>query len=458
MPLSLPAGAALAAAMILGARVWPALLAAAFLWLIYSTRQADAGLLVWSVGSLGAAAGITLGATTAAGLVRRMVDNETPFRQVGDYLVFVGFGAVLSSLIAASIVTASFGLMGDDGYHPGVWRGLFAANVLGTMAFTPVILAWRAAPETGSAPSRTSEAILLSVVIGLLSLIALGPLSEFVGPVVSHPYILALPLAWGALRFGDRGTASWVLAVSLLAIWGTGAGYSAFNMGAADNPLQAVQFMIFLVAGTTFVIRAVSGSQQSVEQRLIETNRRLGERVDERTRALRESEERLGNLSTTDDLTGASNRSYFLEMSKMEFYRARRYQRPLAVLMIDGDRFKTINDSHGHAAGDVVLRGLTKTCQGVLRASDIFARVGGEEFAATLPDTGADGALEVAERLRQAVEEAVFEIEDGTAKITISIGVAVISDETQEYEVLLKQADDALYEAKEAGRNKVVSH
>jgi diguanylate cyclase (GGDEF)-like protein len=106
----------------------------------------------------------------------------------------------------------------------------------------------------------------------------------------------------------------------------------------------------------------------------------------------------------------------------------------------------------------LVLRELTHTCQNVLRASDIFGRIGGEEFAATLPDTGAEGATEVAERLRQAVEDSEVQIEDGAVKMTISIGVAVISDETIEYENLLKHADDALYRAKEGGRNMVVAH
>lgn len=462
LPLSLSAGVALAAALTAGIRVWPAILAAAFLWLIFAARDAGAGPVMLVLASLGGAAGVTLGATTAAGIVRRLVADKTPFGRIGDYLVYVGFGAVLSGLIAGSVVTASFGVAGLGEHYVGVWRSWFVADLLGAMVFTPVILVWLAVPETDMPRKRPRkqvlEAAVLTVVVGLLSLVALGPLSEFVGPVASHPLILALPLAWGALRFGDRGTACWVLVVSLLAIWGTGAGYGAFNIGTAENPLAAVQFMIFVVVATTFMIRALSGSQQTIERELIEANRRLGARVDERTQALRESEERLGNLTTTDDLTGASNRGYFLEMSKMEFYRARRYQRPLAVIMIDGDRFKSINDSHGHAVGDQVLQSLTRTCQGVLRASDIFGRIGGEEFAATLPDTDAEGAMEVAERLRQAVEESEVLIEDGAVKMTISVGVAVISDETTEYENLLKKADDALYRAKESGRNRVVAY
>ena len=458
LPLSLSAGVALAAALTAGTRIWPAIMGAAFLLLVFAVRDAGSGPVMLVLASLGGAAGITLGATTAAGVVRRLVKDETPFGRISDYLVYVGFGAILSGLIAGSIVTACFGVAGLNDHYVGVWRSWLVADLLGAMTFTPVILVWLAAPDGDMPRNKMLEAALLTAVIGLLSLVALGPLSEFVGPVASHPLILALPLAWGALRFGDRGTASWVLVVSLLAIWGTGAGYSAFNTGAAENPLQAVQFMIFVVAGTTFMIRALSGAQQSIERELVEANQRLGARVNERTQALKESEERRGNLTTTDDLTGASNRSYFLEMSKMEFYRARRYQRPLAVIMIDGDRFKSINDTHGHAVGDLVLRELTHTCQNVLRASDIFGRIGGEEFAATLPDTGAEGATEVAERLRQAVEDSEVQIEDGAVKMTISIGVAVISDETIEYENLLKHADDALYRAKEGGRNMVVAH
>jgi diguanylate cyclase (GGDEF)-like protein len=453
-PLSLAAGVALAATLSAGPRVWPALFLGALLRMLFIGWETEVSVQV--IAATAGAAGITFGAVTAGGIVQRMVEALPPVERVADLLVFFGFGAVLNGLIAGSVVTAGFSVVGLGDQLGGIWRVWFVSDFLGALVFTPAILAWQfreGAPYSGE---RREEAVMVTILVALLALVAFGPLAEFVGPVASHPLILALPLAWGALRFGSARATLWVVVVALLAIWGTGQGFGALNAVSVAHPLPALQFMVFVIAVTTLTLGAIATTQLRIEQALVEANRRLGERVDERTQALRESEERLGNLSTTDDLTGASNRAYFLEMSKMEFYRARRYQRELAVLMMDGDRFKNINDTHGHAAGDVVLRALTETCQEVLRASDIFGRIGGEEFAATLPDTDLVGALEVAERLRQAVEERQIEIENGTVSMTVSIGVAVISEQTTEYEQLLKQADDALYRAKEAGRNKVL--
>lgn len=453
-PVSLAAGVALASVLSAGVRVWPALLSGSLLLLLFAGQGAS--IYSQTVSAVGGALGVTFGAVAAGGIVRRMAEAVPPVGRISDLLVFFGFGAVLNGLIAGSIVAVSFGLAGLGDQLIGVWRAWFISDFLGALVLTPAILAWLYRGEVPYSGERRREATILTILLSLFALIAMGPLAEFAGPVASHPLILALPLAWGAVRFGAARASIWVVLVSLLVVWGTGQGYGAFNAVSVDHPLPGLQFTIFLIAITTLTTGAIATAQLRIEQALVEANRRLGERVDERTQALRESEERLGNLSTTDDLTGASNRAYFLEMSKMEFYRARRYQRQLAVLMMDGDRFKRVNDTYGHAAGDVVLKVLTETCQEVLRASDIFGRIGGEEFAATLPDTDLTGAMEVAERLRQAVEAREIEIDTDTVSMTVSIGVAVISEETTEYEQLLKKADDALYRAKEAGRNKVV--
>lgn len=324
LPLSLSAGVALAAALSLGVRAWPAIAGAAFLSLIFTARGADAGLLALVLACAGGAAGITVGATTAAGIVHRLAGKLPPFSTVTDYLVFVGFGAILSGLIAGSAVAACFGLAGLSDHYVGMWRGWFSADLLGAMVVTPMLLAWVQSDDGAVYQDRKAEVAVLALTIVLCSLVAMGPLAEFVGPVASHPLILVLPLAWAVLRFGLKGSTVCVLLVSLLAIWGTGAGFGAFNAASVEYPLPALQFMILIITATTFVIGSLTASQHSTEHELIEANRRLGVRVDERTEALRESEERLGNLTTTDDLTGASNRGYFLEMSKMEFYRARR--------------------------------------------------------------------------------------------------------------------------------------
>lgn len=168
------------------------------------------------------------------------------------------------------------------------------------------------------------------------------------------------------------------------------------------------------------------------------------------------TEAKLRELATTDSLTGLYNRRRFMELAKGEFARSLRYGGQLALLMLDIDFFKNVNDSHGHSVGDEVLRALAETAILALRNADVIGRVGGEEFAVLLPETGGESAREVAERLRLSVENAVISTAAGPLSVTISIGVSTLGPQSKSVEALLKEADDALYKAKQSGRNRVV--
>lgn len=165
----------------------------------------------------------------------------------------------------------------------------------------------------------------------------------------------------------------------------------------------------------------------------------------------------LENLATTDGLTRLANRRYFMERAESEFVRNRRYHRDLSLLLLDADNFKAVNDTHGHESGDRVLRALAGVCRENLRQLDMAARYGGEEFIVLLPETSAETALQVAERLRQAVEKLVVPLEGVSGHITISIGVATASAATASLAALISDADRALYQAKRLGRNRVVA-
>lgn len=163
--------------------------------------------------------------------------------------------------------------------------------------------------------------------------------------------------------------------------------------------------------------------------------------------------EQLSLMARTDELTGLPNRRAFFESAEAERARAVRYGSELAVLMIDIDHFKAVNDTYGHRAGDLVLQHLGQTCIGVLRGVDVLGRVGGEEFAVLLPETGLPAAAEVAGRLRAAVEEARVALPEGAPlRITVSVGVAGLQGE-ETLDTLVSRADTALYEAKRGGRN-----
>ena len=177
--------------------------------------------------------------------------------------------------------------------------------------------------------------------------------------------------------------------------------------------------------------------------------------------ALRESEAALRLLATTDSLTGLFNRRHFIELAETEISRALRYSQPLAVMMLDIDFFKRVNDTYGHASGDTVLQQVAKITKGMLRVTDIPARYGGEEFLVLLPGTPATGAAAIAERLRRKLEETTIQSEKGPISITVSIGVSDYLGETNSkpnekiLSEFVRRADQALYASKNAGRNRV---
>lgn len=168
--------------------------------------------------------------------------------------------------------------------------------------------------------------------------------------------------------------------------------------------------------------------------------------------------ELLARLAMTDELTGISNRRNFIDVGRREVDRAIRYKRPLSLLYIDIDRFKSINDRWGHPAGDVVLKELSLKITGVLRRQDTVGRIGGEEFAIILPETDEQYACTVAQSLRQAIEKSSTHITATTQiQFTLSIGVAALTGEDDSLDDLMHRADQALYRAKHNGRNQVAS-
>jgi len=157
-------------------------------------------------------------------------------------------------------------------------------------------------------------------------------------------------------------------------------------------------------------------------------------------------------ISRHDELTGLANRRAFDAFLMEGFSRARRYQRPLSLLTIDVDEFKSYNDTFGHPAGDEVLAAVATVFVGIARETDLVARIGGEEFAIVLPGTPELGARAMAERIRQKVAEICL-----LRRVTVSIGVATLTSSTATAAALLEQSDSALYAAKRGGRNRVAS-
>ena len=169
-------------------------------------------------------------------------------------------------------------------------------------------------------------------------------------------------------------------------------------------------------------------------------------------------EDKLREMASQDQLTGVLNRWRFMELAEHEHKRHRRSKKSMCIIMMDLDRFKNINDTFGHAAGDIILNEFAKNCLQQLRESDIVGRYGGEEFLALLPETSITTAMEIAERIRTSFQKMEIKSSGQIIPATVSMGVAVYDAEECDLEQFISRADSAMYEAKRSGRNTVRAH
>jgi diguanylate cyclase (GGDEF)-like protein len=165
--------------------------------------------------------------------------------------------------------------------------------------------------------------------------------------------------------------------------------------------------------------------------------------------------DRLKEMAAVDGMTGLFNRRHFLSLAETEWSRYRRYRRPMSLIMLDIDRFKSINDRFGHAVGDHVIVQIAEMCRHERRRSDVAARFGGEEFLLLLPETKLSEAHEIAERLRRQIETRDLSVGSHAITATVSAGVAQATSSMDTIFDLIKVADQRLYTAKHSGRNRV---
>lgn len=190
---------------------------------------------------------------------------------------------------------------------------------------------------------------------------------------------------------------------------------------------------------------------------LIESfNATLEEEVQERTRQLSLINQKLKEMTQTDELTKITNRRHFFQLGQTYFATAKRHQTSLHILSLDIDLFKAINDTYGHAAGDEILKLFSKTIKGLIRESDLFGRIGGEEFCLCIQNISDEGALILAEKIRSRIEAMhYFANANEPLHVTVSIGIASYQTTDKEFADSVKRSDEALYQAKNSGRNRV---
>lgn len=219
----------------------------------------------------------------------------------------------------------------------------------------------------------------------------------------------------------------------------------AFSLGAVDyiiKPFQSEE--VIARVSTHLTIRKL---QQSLQEKNMLLEREITER--------KSIQVELERIAITDPLTGLYNRRHFFNLGEVEFGKSQRYKRPLSVILLDADNFKQINDSYSHAAGDQALMHLAAQLNLHIRSVDIVARYGGEEFIILLPETPAQEAYQVAERIRETVQNSVLTYENHQFRYTLSLGIADnrSCERCAKFEMILNMADRALYQAKANGRN-----
>ena len=233
----------------------------------------------------------------------------------------------------------------------------------------------------------------------------------------------------------------------------------AFEVGAVDfiiKPFNLVELNARLK--THLELNASKEKLRKINEDLIEANRELvkaNEIISQKNDALNEAMRKLEIAATTDPLTGLMNRRSIRERIEGEIVRYQRSQKPFSLAMCDIDHFKQINDAHGHECGDAILIAVTEVIRDVIRAQDLLSRWGGEEYLFLLPETGADGAVTLVEKVRNKIERNAFKYDQLTFSITVTIGVAEY-ELPQQIDDTIRFADKAMYEGKRKGRNCVV--
>jgi diguanylate cyclase (GGDEF)-like protein len=397
---------------------------------------------------------------TLAFLILRRWGFDPRFRTLDDALKFVVAGPIVSALTAAFVGALIYTTFrgGETSYLEFV-RIWWFGDGLGLLIFTPLLLAFWHLPNrarTRPVRLRPADAVVVILAAGMIALMISALHGDLLGMHVG-PIVLVPLVAYAAARFNLRVAATVVAAAALLIAGLLTGGQQIFGILPPREAVIQAQEYIFIISVVALGLYALVSQLHAKQLELDALNRNLEALVRERTDDLSALNNRLVQLALTDPLTGLFNRRAFLDSARREQESARRHNRALALMIIDLDHFKDVNDRYGHRAGDVVLQRTVETFNRVIRAGDILARYGGEEFVVLAPHTDLGGAEDLANRMLAALRAETVSFEGGQTRITASIGVTMVGPDEKDLEAALKRADQALYAAKDAGRDRVVT-
>lgn len=412
-------GFALAVMIVLGRSIWPAVFVGAFI--VYSMQT---GLMA---PSLVCAAGNTLETVVASALINRFAGGVDVFCSPRTIFRFAAFTGVCATPISATLTAFAATISGnaawiDFGY---VSMNAWLASLTGIYVITPIFVLLATTPWRWDRWLVALEALLLLGLLGLVSAVVFA--GQFPSDVKNYPLeFLCVPLLlWAAFRFGRRQVAMLTLVLSGVAIWGTLRGFGPFARDSANEALVLVQAYTAVMAIMGLVLAAVVAEHKHAENRLRE-------------------------LATTDPLTGLVNYRRLIDVLRAEIARSQRTQRPFAVLFLDLNGLKKINDKHGHLVGSRAIVRVADALRRSCRTIDTMARYGGDEFAVVLPETSDDGGRAVLRRVAERLAA-----DQGKPPVSVSGGISVYPRDGDSPSTLLRSADHHLYEAKASRRRAV---
>lgn len=412
-------GIALAAFLILGYRVWPAILAGAFL-----VNWTTAGSVATA---LGISAGNTLEGVVGCYLVTRFAAGRKAFERAQDVFKFAFLAGVVSTAVSATIGVTTLALAGFASWstYGSRWSTWWLGDAVGAVVVAPLLILWWENPRLHWTRKQLIELALLFLGLFFTGWFVFG--GHFQASLKNYPLeYLCIPfLIWAGFRFGRRKTATVIFFLAAIATWGTSHGFGPFGGVSQNTSLLLLQSFIGIMAVTAMTLAAEFTDHQ---------------RTDEYVR----------QLAVTDPLTGLANYRRLLDALDSEIRRYDRAGRPFAVVLLDMDGLKMINDTYGHLVGTEAICRLANILRIHCRAMDTAARYGGDEFVLVLPETEAPDALRVANRIAERLST------DGDEPpVTVSTGTAVYPHDGKTIDELLAAADHVLYLKKGSSKKKL---
>ncbi len=428
-----PSGIALAALLLWGPRTWPGIWVGSLLVNVavaLTTVQLDLNLTSLLVAA-SIATGSTLQALAAAIVLQRWVGVEKLFESGSAALAFTGIaaaGCLLASTWGSTTLLVAGAL--DASSYLDSWETWWLGDLIGVLVFAPVFLTWREKLQIGRKPWRLAETFASFALLALTTTIVFATPLPAQGPA-SPLTFLPLPfLVWIACRFRPRGVVLGVLLMSAIAVAATANGVGPFGGEKSNESLLMLQAFIGLTSVMALVLAAtVSGHRQN------ET-------------AFRNLSLEMEQLALSDELTGLRNRRGFLVLAEQALRMAHRTQARCALIYIDLDGLKRVNDTRGHAAGDSLIVDAANILSHVFRESDVVGRVGGDEFAIFAVLDEGDGKNTISQRLQAAIDRFNGQAAP-SMRLTMSIGIEELPRRSEiPLDELLTRADRAMYRKK----------